>query len=116
MVYATYQHSRQWGGSARTVDARGQAGARDVRRSDAMPYMNCGRCGLAVRLRAAYMTLERCPRCLAQDCVPVPMHISDGPWTEWHASDHPSPGELESTTLSRTRDDTSRDGTSPGKW
>jgi hypothetical protein len=46
-----------------------------------MRYMNCPRCGLAVRLRFAYLTLERCPRCLAQDCVPMSMYISNGPRT-----------------------------------
>lgn len=43
-----------------------------------MSYMNCPRCGLSVRLRAAYLTLERCPRCLAKAGVSVPMQIKEG--------------------------------------
>jgi hypothetical protein len=44
-----------------------------------MSYMNCPRCGLSVRLRADYLTLERCPRCLAKAGISVPMQILDGP-------------------------------------
>ena len=44
-----------------------------------MSYMNCPRCGLSVRLRAAYLTLERCPRCLAKAGISVPMQITEAP-------------------------------------
>jgi hypothetical protein len=44
-----------------------------------MPYMNCPRCGLSIRLRASYLTLESCPRCLARRHVAVQMFVSDRP-------------------------------------
>jgi hypothetical protein len=44
-----------------------------------MSYMNCSRCGLSVQLRASYLLLERCPRCLARRGVAVPMHITEHP-------------------------------------
>jgi hypothetical protein len=38
-----------------------------------MSYMSCPHCGLSIHLRAAYLTLERCPRCLARRGTTVPM-------------------------------------------
>jgi anti-sigma B factor antagonist len=34
---------------------------------------------LSIRLRAAFLTLERCPRCIAKAGISVPMELSDGP-------------------------------------
>jgi hypothetical protein len=42
-----------------------------------MPYMNCPRCGLSVRLQASWLTLDSCPRCLARRGVSVTMTLSD---------------------------------------
>ncbi len=42
-------------------------------------YMNCPRCGLTIGLRAPFLTLERCPRCLARAGAAIPMYISDQP-------------------------------------
>ncbi len=44
-----------------------------------MPYMNCLRCGLRIKLRASFLTLDLCPRCLGRAGVPVPMYVSDQP-------------------------------------
>ncbi|MEA2300016.1 MAG: hypothetical protein QOD61_1694 [Solirubrobacteraceae bacterium] len=44
-----------------------------------MSYMNCPRCGLGVRLRASFLTLEHCPRCLAWARLSVPMRVVPGP-------------------------------------
>ncbi len=44
-----------------------------------MSYMKCSRCGVSVRMRAAYLALERCPRCLARAGVSVPMEIFERP-------------------------------------
>jgi hypothetical protein len=44
-----------------------------------MPFMNCPQCGLSVRLRAPYLILERCPRCLARNRESVPMELSEQP-------------------------------------
>ena len=43
-----------------------------------MLFMTCPRCGLKIRLRAAFLALERCPRCLARRGAVVPMNISSG--------------------------------------
>lgn len=75
-----------------------------------MPYMTCPRCGLSVRLRAAYLTLERCPRCIAKRGVSMPMMISEDRRTSGSGTDlgaarklrlDPMPREL---TIETTRD------------
>jgi hypothetical protein len=43
-----------------------------------MSYMHCPSCGLRIRLRAPFLTLDRCPRCLARRGVAIPMQISEG--------------------------------------
>lgn len=42
-----------------------------------MSFMSCPRCGLAVRLRVNYLTLQRCPRCIAKAGISVPMEIKE---------------------------------------
>jgi hypothetical protein len=42
-------------------------------------YMNCPRCGLTLGLRAPFLALERCPRCLARAGAAIPMYLSDQP-------------------------------------
>jgi hypothetical protein len=44
-----------------------------------MSYMNCPCCGLSIRLRASYLAIERCPRCLARRKVAVAMYLSERP-------------------------------------
>ncbi|GAC1484841.1 MAG: hypothetical protein NVS1B9_01910 [Solirubrobacteraceae bacterium] len=44
-----------------------------------MPYMNCPRCSLSVRVRADYLKLERCPRCLARTGESLPLYQTDTP-------------------------------------
>jgi hypothetical protein len=41
-----------------------------------MSYVNCARCGLTVRLRAAFLALDHCPRCLARRGIAVEMLTS----------------------------------------
>jgi hypothetical protein len=48
-------------------------------RNPAMSYMNCPCCGLSIRLRASYLAVERCPRCLARRKVAVRMYLSQRP-------------------------------------
>jgi hypothetical protein len=38
--------------------------------------MNCPDCGLSVPLRAPFMTLDMCPRCLARRRIARPMVLS----------------------------------------
>jgi hypothetical protein len=40
-----------------------------------MAYMHCPSCGLTIRLRASYLTLDCCPRCLARRRTIVAMRI-----------------------------------------
>jgi hypothetical protein len=42
-----------------------------------MSYMHCPSCGLTIHLRAPFLTLERCPRCLARRGAAIPMRISE---------------------------------------
>ena len=44
-----------------------------------MPYMNCPRCRLAVRLRAAAAPMDLCPRCRARAGVEMPMYHAAAP-------------------------------------
>jgi hypothetical protein len=43
-----------------------------------MAYLNCGRCGLEIKIQAAYLRLENCPRCLARAAIVSPMVVSRG--------------------------------------
>jgi hypothetical protein len=42
-----------------------------------MSYLHCPTCGLSVRLRAPFLTLDCCPRCLARRGAVVSMHLSE---------------------------------------
>jgi len=42
-----------------------------------MPFMNCTRCGLSVRIRAPYLLVDHCPRCLVRRRLVVPMSVSE---------------------------------------
>jgi hypothetical protein len=42
-----------------------------------MAYMHCPSCGLSILLRAPFLTLDRCPRCLARRGAAIPMRISE---------------------------------------
>ncbi|GAC1320996.1 MAG: hypothetical protein NVSMB25_14140 [Thermoleophilaceae bacterium] len=39
-----------------------------------MPYLNCPRCALSIRIRAAFLVMRHCPRCLARARVTVPLY------------------------------------------
>lgn len=44
-----------------------------------MAFVNCPRCGLSIRLRAAYLAPERCPRCLVRRAENIAMYVSEEP-------------------------------------
>jgi hypothetical protein len=44
-----------------------------------MPYLNCPRCALSIRVRADFLTIRNCPRCIARARLPVPMYSSASP-------------------------------------
>jgi hypothetical protein len=50
--------------------------------SRAAPCLNCPRCGLSIRPKAHWMTVEHCPRCLARARVAVEMFPSPLPPAE----------------------------------
>ncbi len=67
-----------------------------------MAYLNCGRCGLEIKIQAAFLSMPNCPRCLARSVVVTPLVLSTGgvtPAAGWGArpasrpSDPREPGE-----------------------
>lgn len=53
-----------------------------------MAYLNCGRCGLEIKIQAAFLRLENCPRCLARAAIVSPMVVSTSalaPAADWGA-------------------------------
>ena len=44
-----------------------------------MPYLNCPRCALSIRIAADYLAMTHCPRCLARARVPVPLYETPAP-------------------------------------
>jgi len=42
----------------------------------AVPYLNCSRCGLSIRVRFASTEPENCPRCLARSGIAQPLFRS----------------------------------------
>ena len=46
------------------------------------PFLNCPRCGLSIKPKAHWMTVEHCPRCLALARVAVKMFPSPLPAAE----------------------------------
>ena len=41
-----------------------------------MAYLNCGHCGLEIRIQAAYLLIQNCPRCRARSATVAPMTLS----------------------------------------
>jgi hypothetical protein len=44
-----------------------------------MSYLTCPRCRLSIHVRAPYLMLRNCPRCLGRVGLPTPMYVSSGP-------------------------------------
>ncbi len=42
-------------------------------------HLSCGCCGLSVRVKAAWLAIEHCPRCIARRGQLVPLVSSDDP-------------------------------------
>jgi hypothetical protein len=45
-------------------------------------HLNCPRCGLTIRPKARWLTIEHCPRCLARSRLPVRLSVSTLPVAE----------------------------------
>jgi hypothetical protein len=41
-----------------------------------MSYLSCPRCRLTIRIRAPYLAMRNCPRCLARAGLPTPMYAT----------------------------------------
>jgi hypothetical protein len=65
-----------------------------------MSYMHCPRCGLSIRLRAPFLTLEHCPRCLARRGAAISMRISE--YRSWPA---PTDNHLSATSCPQDQPD-----------
>jgi hypothetical protein len=69
----------------------------------AAPFLNCPRCGLSIRPKARWMTIEHCPRCLARARVAVKMFPSPLPAAElYHEGGAPQADKRSAPTTSRT--------------
>jgi hypothetical protein len=67
-------------------------------------YLNCPRCGLTIRPKAGWLTVEHCPRCAARTRGLVSMFASTLPASELYASaDRPDPDRLVRLPDSRPR-------------
>ena len=55
-----------------------------------MSYLSCPRCRLTIRIRAPYLVMRNCPRCLARAGLPTPMYASPGPRVPVPAVDEPA--------------------------
>jgi hypothetical protein len=68
--------------SRRDRDVRRLITVRTLRRitgpsgEDAMTYLHCPRCRLAIKRRVDYLTLTNCPRCLARAAITVALFAS----------------------------------------
>lgn len=40
-----------------------------------MAVLSCGRCGLQIRIQAAFLRIENCPRCLARSATVAPLTL-----------------------------------------
>jgi hypothetical protein len=44
-----------------------------------MPYLNCPRCKLSIRIQNANLAMDRCPRCLARSGRVAHLEFADRP-------------------------------------
>lgn len=64
-----------------------------------MSYLNCPRCRLSIRIRASYLVMRNCPRCLAHAGLPTPMYVSPSPRATATHLDEPVPARPKPTKL-----------------
>ncbi|MGB0092460.1 MAG: hypothetical protein WBP81_08000 [Solirubrobacteraceae bacterium] len=58
-------------------------GAHDLAASArAVSFLNCPRCGLSIRPKTSWLTIEHCPRCIARARIPIKLFSSPLPTTE----------------------------------
>jgi hypothetical protein len=54
-----------------------------------MSYLSCPRCRLTIRIRAPYLAMRNCPRCLAHAGLPTPMYSTPRRVTSTPADEPP---------------------------
>jgi hypothetical protein len=83
-----------------------EASAREV------SFLNCPRCGLSLRPRAGWLTIEHCPRCMARARIPVTLFFSPLPtielYREGFAPSAQSPATDQASWAPENRSDTRR--------
>ena len=52
--------------------------------ADAAVYLNCPRCGLSIRRRVDWLTVEHCPRCVGRAGLLVDLFVSARPNVDWY--------------------------------
>jgi Zn-finger nucleic acid-binding protein len=63
-----------------------------------MPYLNCPRCKLSIRIQNANLAIDRCPRCLARGGRVAYLQLADRPAISQANHPHPSaPGRQAGT-------------------
>ena len=94
--------SAMTGGSATSTD--------DPAVSGSASFLNCPRCGLSLRPRASWLTIEHCPRCIARDRTAVKLFSYPLPAIEHYGQGFapnardtttdqaPSPGDMEAAS------------------
>lgn len=65
-----------------------------------MSYLNCPRCRLSIRIRAPYLVMRNCPRCLAHAGLPTPMYVSPARHMTAPDVDERAPARPRATKLS----------------
>jgi hypothetical protein len=43
-----------------------------------MSHLSCERCGLQIKIRAAFLRIDNCPRCLARSATVAPLALYSG--------------------------------------
>jgi len=65
----------------------------------ASSFMNCPRCGVSIRPKVSWLTVEYCPRCMAHARIPVKLFSSTLPSAELYPEGSvPNAGERGATT------------------
>lgn len=55
-------------------------------------HRNCPRCGLSIRVKVEWLSIEHCPRCMARSRVAVDMFTSTLPASELYGAEGVSDG------------------------
>jgi hypothetical protein len=65
----------------------------------ASAFLNCPRCGLSIRPKVSWLTVEYCPRCMAHARIPVKLFSSALPAAELYPEGSvPNAGQRRVTT------------------